>query len=202
MPDFSYEIAQSGLVAGVDEAGRGPLSGPVIAAAVIYSNKFFNKAFLKKIDDSKKLKPNERQSLVSKIRKHGLSGIGAASVKEIERYNILNATMLAMRRAVLALPKTPSLALIDGNKAPTLPCPTKTIIKGDTLSISIASASILAKVYRDNVMRALDRRYPEYGWAKNSGYGTRQHLEALKSRGVTPHHRKLFSPVNKILSHS
>ena len=152
MPDFSHEIAHSGLVAGVDEAGRGPLSGPVIAAAVIYRCKSFDKEFLKKIDDSKKLKPEERQYLVSKIRKYGLSGIGAASVKEIESYNILNATMLAMRRAVLALPKTPSLALIDGNKAPILPCPTKTIIKGDTLSISIASASILAKVYRDNVM--------------------------------------------------
>jgi ribonuclease HII len=199
MPDFSFEVLEDGPVAGVDEAGRGALSGPVVAAAVIFRHPL-KPCLLSRIDDSKRLKPSERNSLNSEIRKCGVIGIGAASVTEIEKVNILNASMLAMRRAVLALPELPILALIDGNKSPDVPCRTRTLIRGDTLSVSIAAASIIAKVARDRIMGLLSFRYPCYGWKQNAGYGTREHLAALKTMGATGHHRRFFAPVNKILS--
>jgi len=200
MPDFSLEIEADCLVAGVDEVGRGPLCGPVVAAAAMLDPERIDPALAARIDDSKKLKATAREEVADALFRCASVGLGAASVAEIERLNILHAAMLAMRRAVMALPATPELALVDGNRAPDLPCPVRTVIKGDGISISIAAASIVAKVTRDRIMTRLETRYPGYGWARNAGYGTAEHRAALETLGVTPHHRKLFAPVNKILS--
>ena len=199
MPDFTFEDEAKGLVAGVDEAGRGPLCGPVIAAAVIINRKKITTNLSSSINDSKRLRSEVRKKLASAINKCALVGLGAAWVSEIENLNILGSTMLAMRRAIQSLPVLPEFALIDGNRSPDLPCYSRTVVNGDNLSISIAAASIIAKVTRDRIMTQLGLRYPEYGWAKNSGYGTLEHKSALEKLGVTPHHRRLFAPVNKIL---
>ncbi|MDP6953515.1 MAG: ribonuclease HII [Alphaproteobacteria bacterium] len=191
MPDYSMEKAARGPVCGVDEVGRGPLAGPVVAAAVILDPAHIPAG----LDDSKKLKPARREALVKDLIAFADIGIGAASAREIERLNILGATMLAMRRAVLALPRTPACALVDGNRAPDLPCRVETVVKGDGRSLSIAAASIIAKVTRDRAMHALHHRYPAYGWDSNAGYPAPAHLSALKRHGPCPHHRRSFAPV-------
>ena len=200
MPNFTFEDESEGIVAGVDEAGRGPLCGPVIAAAVIINRGKITTNLSASINDSKKLRSEVRSKLASAINKCASIGLGAASVSEIENLNILGATMLAMSRSIKSLPVLPEFALIDGNRSPDLPCCSRTVVNGDNLSISIAAASIIAKVTRDRIMTQLGLRYPGYGWAKNSGYGTPEHKSALEKFGVTPHHRRLFAPVNKILS--
>jgi len=200
MPNFTFEDEAAGIVAGVDEAGRGPLCGPVVAAAVIINRKKITLDLTASINDSKKLQSKIRHKLVAAIYDCATVGLGAASVSEIENLNILGATMLSMSRAVKALPVLPESVLIDGNRLPDLPCASRTVVNGDNLSVSIAAASIIAKVTRDSIMNKLELKYPGYGWAKNSGYGTREHKSALKKLGVTPHHRRLFAPVNKILS--
>ncbi len=200
MPDFQLEsdaIAQ-GLapVAGIDEAGRGPLCGPVVAAAVILDPGNIPPG----LRDSKKLTARRRAELFDIITGQCHVGIGLASVGEIDDINILQASLLAMRRAIDDLPESPALALIDGNRQPEdLPCPARAVIKGDDKVLSIAAASVMAKVTRDRIMADLAREFPGYGWEKNAGYGTREHLSALNTLGVTPHHRRSFRPVHNIL---
>jgi len=196
MPDFAIEMSCTGLVCGVDEAGRGPLAGPVVAAAVVLDRRRLPRALRHGLDDSKKLDAEEREEFAGMLERCGAAiGIGAASVIEIDRRNILQATLAAMCRAVAALPQAPAVALVDGNVPPPLPCPVRTVIGGDGLSLSIAAASVIAKVTRDRLMRRLAQRYGGYGWETNVGYGTPEHQEALKQLGLTPHHRRSFGPV-------
>jgi ribonuclease HII len=184
------------IVAGIDEVGRGPLAGAVVTAAVILdpNNPIAGLA------DSKKLTEKQRETLAPLIKEKALAwALGRAEVEEIDEINILQATMLAMERAVAGLSIAPTLALVDGNRAPDLPCKVTTIIKGDQSESAISAASILAKVARDNEMVELDKQYPGYGLAKHKGYPTVQHRDALLSLGVTPIHRRSFKPVQLIL---
>lgn len=203
MPDLSIETeagAPAILVAGVDEAGRGPLAGPVVSAAVILPAKGLPRGFAGSIDDSKALTARRREAALPKILACCAVGIGTASVEEIDRINILQATFLSMRRALAALPDAPAIALIDGNRVPKdLPCPGRAIVGGDRLSRSIAAASIVAKVTHDRLMAELSERHPGYGWERNAGYGTPEHLAALGELGVSPHHRRSFAPVSQRL---
>ena len=185
------------IIAGVDEVGRGSLIGPVYAAAVIL-NKSINKKLLK---DSKGLKKSRREILSKYIKKNSIWAIGSASLKEIERINILNASMLAMKRAIIKLKKKPSLVLIDGNKSPKIKnYLIKNIIKGDQKIVEISAASIIAKVSRDKLMSKMSKKYKNYKWDINAGYGTRDHINAIKKYGITKFHRKTFAPIHKILS--
>ena len=182
------------VIAGVDEVGRGSLVGPVYAAAVIL-NKSINKKFLK---DSKSLSKNNREILAKYIKNNSTWAISKATVKEIEKINILHASLLAMKRAIKKLKKKPSLVLVDGNKLPFMNrYKLKAIIKGDQKIPSISAASIIAKVTRDKMITNLAKKFEGYYWDKNYGYGTKQHLKAIKNLGVTPHHRKTFSPIRK-----
>jgi len=183
------------IIAGVDEVGRGSLIGPVYAAAVIL-HKSINKKLLK---DSKSLTKSKRETLSKYIKKNSVWSVGKASVKEIERINILNASLLAMKRAIKKLKKKPALVLIDGNKLPEIKnYNLKSIIKGDQKIPSICAASIIAKVTRDKMITNLGKKFNGYYWDQNYGYGTKQHLKAIKNLGVTEQHRKTFSPINKV----
>ena len=185
------------IIAGVDEVGRGSLIGPVYAAAVIL-NKNINK---KKLKDSKKLSKNNREILEKYIKKNSFWAIGSASIIEIEKLNILNASLLAMKRAIKKLKKKPSLVLIDGNKIPKLNnYKIINVIKGDQKIPEISAASIIAKVSRDRLIKKISKKYKNYSWDKNAGYGTREHLKAIKKFGITKHHRKTFRPTYYILS--
>jgi len=195
MPDLSIEATFKGIVAGVDEAGRGPLAGPVVAAAVIFQNR---KKIPKGIDDSKKLTRAKREALFVHIQDTACYGIGIASVDEINTHNVWGATKLAMNRAIALLSIPPDVALVDGNLCPGLPCRSIMIVEGDAKSLSIGAASILAKVSRDRIMCELAKEHPGYGWEKNAGYGTAFHLEALKTLGLTAHHRMRFETVRMI----
>ena len=200
MPHYIYESrllkTMAGPICGVDEAGRGPLAGPVMAAAVILEKKRIPKG----LNDSKQLSEEARETLFPRIMEMAVAvGVGEARVEEIDLVNIRQATHLAMARAVRALAIPAQFALVDGNDAPALPCKCDTLIKGDGLSLSIAAASIIAKVTRDRMMVALHDVHPGYNWKSNKGYGTPDHLAGLKSCGVTPHHRRSFSPIHHIL---
>ena len=199
MPDFSLEEAAGGLIAGIDEAGRGPWAGPVVAGAAILDRAGLSDVLRRGLDDSKKLKRSRREELFEALEAEARIGIGAAEVAEIDSLNILRASLLAMARAVGDLGVVPELALVDGNRQPNLPCPVVCVVKGDGRSLSIAAASIAAKVTRDRIMADLARAHPGYGWERNSGYGTAEHQAALRRLGVTPHHRRSFAPVIKIL---
>ena len=199
MPDYSHEArilaATPGPLAGIDEVGRGPLAGPVVAAAVI-----LDKARIPEgLNDSKKLSAAKREALFGIIMDCAIVGIGQASVEEIDAINIRRATHLAMARAVSALATAPTIALVDGKDAPALTCPCEMLIGGDGLSVSIAAASIIAKVTRDRMMLELHAVHPDYGWNTNMGYGTAAHLTALNRLGPTIHHRRSFAPVHKML---
>jgi len=201
MPDFHFESAAGGLVAGVDEAGRGPLAGPVLAAAVVFPAGV-PPALAALLDDSKKLNAARRQAAFVALRgamAAGVAecGIAAASAGEIGRLNILRATHLAMARAVSRLPRPPALVLVDGNQPPPLALPVRCLVGGDALSLSIAAASILAKVTRDRAMARLDPRWPAYGFARHAGYPTAAHRAALARHGPCPHHRRGFAPVDQ-----
>lgn len=210
MPDFSLEAAARaeghGSVAGIDEAGRGPWAGPVFAAAVILAPSGLPGDLLDALDDSKKLSAKRRDGLFERLRRLAREGagvdigVGHAEVCEIDTINILQASLLAMRRAVERLVPPPDYALIDGTYKPPLACPAQAIVKGDGISLSIAAASIIAKVTRDRLMGTLAALHPGYGWESNMGYGTAQHQAGLEKLGVTPHHRKSFAPIHKILS--
>lgn len=199
-PDYSLEAAARAggavSVAGVDEVGRGPLAGPVTAAAVILDPTRIPPG----IDDSKRLTEPARVRLAAQIKDCAHWAIAHASVAEIDALNILQASHLAMTRALRALDPAPDFALIDGNRLPRdLGCPGQCVVGGDARSLSIAAASILAKVERDRILRNLARDHPGYGWETNAGYPSARHLEALRRIGVTPHHRRSFAPVRKIL---
>ncbi|MES2998817.1 MAG: ribonuclease HII [Pseudomonadota bacterium] len=182
-------------IAGVDEAGRGPLAGPLIAAAVILNSK----SKIDGLSDSKLLTPKKREYLAGKIQESAKAwSIGRAEVEEIDRINIFQATLLAMQRAVLALALIPSFVLVDGKHCPQLSCPSQAIIKGDQKIAEISAASILAKVHRDAEMRILDMQYPGYGFAQHKGYGTVYHLQALKRLGPVAIHRRSFAPVARV----
>ncbi len=200
MPHYIYESRilskMAGPVAGIDEAGRGPLAGPVVAAAVIFERKRIPKG----LNDSKQMTAASREAAYAAIMECGaIVGVGEASVDEIDIVNIRQATHLAMARAVRALATAPTFALVDGNDAPALPCPCDTIVEGDGRSVSIAAASIIAKVTRDRMMVALHEKFPGYGWLTNKGYSTEEHLEALSRLGPCRHHRRSFAPVHNIL---
>lgn len=199
-PDFSFEeqfiSAGRTTVAGVDEAGRGPLAGPVVAAAVILTPGSIPTG----LNDSKALSPKRREELFDLIIAQAKVGVGIADVRRIDRDNILQATLWAMGEAVKNLPINPDAVLIDGNKAPPLTCETQTLVGGDGLSQSIAAASIIAKVTRDRMMIALAQKFPGFGWERNKGYGTAEHLAGLTKHGPTAHHRQSFAPVRRALT--
>lgn len=194
-PNWQYETPFNGPVAGVDEAGRGPLAGPVVAAAVILDEHNIPAG----LNDSKKLSATVREKLYNEIMQCGYVGIGMAEPEEIDRINILAATMIAMGRAVSDLPVRPVAVLIDGNRAPVLNIPTQTIIKGDSKSLSIAAASIIAKTVRDRIMKQAALRFPGYGFAGHKGYPTKIHREALLEIGPCPLHRYSYAPVKTAL---
>ncbi len=195
-PNFEFEQISPQPVCGVDEVGRGPWAGPVLAAAVILDPARIPPG----LNDSKKLSAARRDALFNEISAVAVVGIGQASVTEIDQINILQAAFLAMRRAVAALAVTPAFALIDGNKIPPrLPCPARALIKGDSRAQSIAAASIIAKVTRDRLMATLAASHPGYGWETNMGYGTKAHQNGLATHGVTAHHRRSFKPIHKML---
>jgi len=199
-PDLSLEIAFGAgrVVCGLDEVGRGPLAGPVTAGAVILPPAGLPPEIAAGINDSKKLTDAERERLAPEIRIHALAwAVAEASVAEIEEVNILRAALLAMRRAFLKLGVVPDAALVDGKIAPDLPCEIRCVVKGDSLSQSIAAASILAKVDRDRMMRRLASEHPGYGWERNAGYPTPEHLAAIAKMGITPHHRRKFAPIRQ-----
>jgi ribonuclease HII len=198
-PTFELEAAElqlhGGPVAGVDEAGRGPLAGPVVAAAVILDPERIPDG----IDDSKVLDEDTRAFLYGRIKATAVFAVGIADVKRIDRLNILHATMWAMAQAVAQLPHTPKLVAVDGNRAPKLDCPCRTVVKGDARCLSIAAASIIAKVTRDRIMIELGARHPGYGFERHKGYGTPEHHDAIQRLGVTVHHRRSFRAVQLAL---
>ncbi len=209
MPDFTFEqraldgLKGKGFIAGIDEAGCGPWAGPVVAGAVIFPDfKTVPQDLLTLLDDSKKLTAKRRENAYETLRSsegvHCYIGCAQASEAEIDRLNIRQGALLAMARAVEALPIEPVFALVDGLCAPVLGCPLQTVKKGDSLSFSIAAASIIAKVSRDKIMRKLAQQYPGYGWETNAGYGTKGHQEALAHQGITPHHRRSFAPIARL----
>ena len=200
MLDLALEDGLEGPVAGVDEAGRGPLAGPVVAAAVVLDRKRMAADVLSRIDDSKKLSRAAREDLFAALTATACVGVGAASAAEIDRINIHHATLLAMRRALLALRPAPRAALVDGKFPPQASCLVRTVVGGDGLCLSIAAASIVAKVTRDRLMTRLAALYPGFGFERNAGYPTPEHLSALRALGPTPHHRRSFAPVLKMLS--
>jgi ribonuclease HII len=198
MPSLDMELAAGGRVAGVDEAGRGPLAGPVVAAAVILRADT-PAELAAMLDDSKKLTADQRLAAFLALRASTAEiGVGAASVTEILRLNILHASMLAMRRAVVRLGMAPDLALVDGNYPPKLGCAVRCVVGGDALCLSIAAASIVAKVVRDRAMARLAERFPGYGWDANAGYATARHRDALRRLGPTHHHREKFGSVAQL----
>jgi ribonuclease HII len=191
VPDFSLESGSAWPVCGVDEAGRGPLAGPVVAAAVILRPDRIPDG----LDDSKVVPRERRIALDAVLRRDAEVAVGIASVDEIDILNVLRASLLAMARAVAGLPRPPASALVDGGFAPALACPVRGVVKGDGASLSIAAASIVAKCARDRIMAGLAQEFPGYGWETNAGYGTPAHLDALCRLGPTPHHRRGFAPV-------
>ncbi len=196
MPHFELELGCIGRVAGVDEVGRGPLAGPVMAAAVILDPADIPDG----LDDSKRLSPKQREAVFPEILARAVVGVGEASVAEIDEINILQASLLAMLRAVEALPIRPGHVLVDGRIIPCgLSIPASGVIGGDGASLSIAAASIVAKVTRDRLMVDLAQQHPGYGWECNKGYGSRSHIAALQDLGPTPHHRRSFRPLHNIL---
>ena len=205
MPTFDIENTYPETVVGIDEAGRGPWAGPVVAGAVVILDKNISQYLLDNLDDSKKLSAKKRELLYQELfseqeKGHLCIGIGEASCQEIDEKNILQATFLAMKRAAEKLKIHPQFAIIDGNKTPKdFVCPTRAVIKGDSKSFSISAASIIAKVYRDRKMQELAKKYPYYGFDKNAGYGTAAHISALKKYGITPEHRKSYKPIKEII---
>lgn len=205
MPDFLLEDEVNGIVAGVDEAGRGPWVGPVVAGCAVFLNRNVDARLLDNLNDSKKLSKKKREMLYELLQIEAqkgnvLIGIGEASAKEIDDINILNASFLAMKRALKKVNANPKMVLVDGNRTPKdFGCEVRAVVKGDAKSYSISAASILAKVYRDKLMEDMAKVYPMYGFEKNAGYGTKVHIEGLKKYGVTPEHRKSYAPIKEFL---
>lgn len=200
-PDWSHESLCQGNVAGIDEVGRGPWAGPVVAASLVFHQRDLPSSLMLHIHDSKKLTHKKRVEIYDILTQSDFCsyGIGQASVEEIDQINIRQATFLAMQRSLSNLNTPVHMALVDGNALPKLPCPAKAIISGDQFSLSIAAASIIAKVFRDQMMVELSEQFPGYGWETNMGYGTKQHQDGLKIHGVNCHHRRSFAPIHEIL---
>ncbi len=202
MPDWSEEIAagmaQGRRICGIDEVGRGPLAGPVLACALILDSRSLPASLRQRLDDSKALSAKTRREIAALLPDYADFAIGQAEVGEIDRLNIRRATHLAMARAIAGLNPAPDFALIDGNDPPDLPCLARTLVKGDRRSLSIAAASIIAKVARDKIMRELAATYSTYGWERNAGYGTAEHLAAIRRHGITPEHRRTFRPISEL----
>ncbi len=196
VPDLEFERRLPRPVAGVDEAGRGPWAGPVVAAAVVLDPARIPAG----LNDSKTLSPARREALHEELNALAATGVGLAGSDEIDRLNILEATMLAMSRAVGGLGVAPAHVLVDGTRAPLLACPATAVVRGDARSLSVAAASIVAKVTRDRLMADLARAFPGYGWERNAGYGTPEHRRALEALGPTPHHRRSFRPVAAVVA--
>lgn len=196
-PDLAaYDAAFGVPVCGIDEVGRGPLAGPVVTACAFIPADKLGHPVWKDVTDSKKLSPNKRDYLFEILKSQCIYAVAEASAEEIDTLNIHHATLLAMKRAYEGVHENIqiSLALIDGKFAPAIACRTQTVIKGDATSLSIAAASIIAKVTRDRMMTALHTEYPHYGWLTNAGYGTEEHMAGIAAHGITPHHRKSFAP--------
>lgn len=206
MPSWDIENSFSGVVCGIDEAGRGPWVGPVAAGAVMFLRHDVSAELLQNLDDSKKLSAAKRERLYDLLMNEAevgnlLYGIGLASAAEIDEMNILQATFLAMTRAAEQLSIKPQLALIDGNRLPNrFLCSAQCYIGGDGRSYSIAAASILAKVYRDRLMQKMAEKYPYYGFEKNAGYGTKEHIAGIRAHGLTPEHRRSYKPIKQFLA--
>ncbi len=194
-PTFDIENSIPGIIAGIDEAGRGPWAGPVVAAAVILDPQNMPEG----LRDSKKLSEKRREEIAIVIRATSIVGVGVASVEEIDEVNILQATFLAMGRAEAELAKRPDACIVDGSQKPNLTSPAYMVVKGDAKSFSIAAASIIAKTMRDQMMRDLAAAHPHYAWEKNKGYGAPAHRAGLDAHGVTPHHRRSFAPIHNML---
>lgn len=201
-PNFSLENSIDAKVCGIDEVGRGALAGCVVAACVYIPQDLYDLPLWSEVNDSKKLSKPKRNALYSEIKANSTYGIGSATAEEIDEINILQATFLAMKRAFVAMNSKENMhALIDGHMIPAnFPAPATAVIKGDSKSISIAAASILAKVTRDAMMVDASKEHPHYGWEKNSGYPTKMHLNALENKGISDYHRKTFAPVKKLLA--
>ncbi len=198
LPGYRLERAVAGKVAGIDEVGRGPLAGPVVAACVYIPREV--RRHIPGINDSKKLSAKKREALDLLIRQHCHVGMGLVDVEVIDHLNILQASKLAMMQAYQAMEQLMEMVLVDGNQPIQLACPVQTVVRGDAISCSIAAASIVAKVARDRLMQQLHEDYPHYGWNSNAGYGTATHLKALLHHGVTPHHRRSFAPIREVLA--
>lgn len=201
MPDFVLESRLKGTVAGVDEAGRGPWAGPVVAGAAVLDRDALEEDLRNTLNDSKKLSASAREQILAALKDSAAVTLatGIATVEEIDAHNILQATFLAMERAVAGLGCPVDAALIDGNQMPRLECAVHSVVKGDSRSLSIAAASVVAKVTRDRLMADFARDFPGYGWETNQGYGTAEHKDALARLGVTPHHRTSYAPVRAVL---
>tara|TARA_B110000196_G_scaffold298906_1_gene291098 strand:- start:342 stop:968 length:627 start_codon:yes stop_codon:yes gene_type:complete len=205
LPDFSIEKTFNQHVIGIDEVGRGPLAGPVVCCAFIFFDNEISDEDLYFIDDSKKLSKKKRTVAIKEIYKLKKNNkiqfsLGMASVEEIDKYNILEATKISMRRAVKKINQPDTQLIIDGNIDLKLECnPSKSIIKGDQKSYSIAAASIIAKIHRDRYMKFLSNKYPSYHWSSNAGYGTTKHIKEIQLKGITPHHRKSFEPIKSLI---
>lgn len=203
-PSFTLEKKYQGsIVCGIDEVGRGPLAGPVLASCVYVPENIRRMKFLNEVNDSKQLTAKKRETLFEEIKENCLYGIGAVSPGEIDDLNIHHATLLAMSRAYEALHNDfgikPDVALVDGRFAPKIGCICEAVTKGDSQSVSIAAASILAKVTRDRLMARLHLEFPYYGWHTNAGYGTAEHMAGIKAYGITPYHRRSFAPVKEVI---
>jgi ribonuclease HII len=199
MPDFALEDEIGGRACGLDEVGRGPLAGPVVAACVYIPPDVRALPFISEIKDSKKLAPAKLEKLHGLITAHCVWAVAEISPQMIDEINILQASLLAMRRAMEEAGEAFDHALVDGNRLPQLPCPATAVVKGDSKSASIAAASIVAKFTRDRMMWALHKEYPHYGWDGNVGYPTKAHIEGISLHGITEHHRKSFGPVRDYL---
>ena len=205
MPNFEIEDEYVGVIAGVDEAGRGPWVGPVVAGCVVFLDRKVDDFLLNNLNDSKKISKKKREQLYEvlyKEKENGkiLIGVGITSAKEIDDINILNASFLAMKRAIDDAKANPCMVLVDGNREPkNFGYKTKAVIKGDAKSYSISAASIIAKVYRDKMMEDMAKKYPGYGFEKNAGYGTKAHIEGLKLYGITPEHRLSYAPIKEFV---
>ncbi|MGL9682144.1 MAG: ribonuclease HII [Wolbachia sp.] len=195
-PDFTLENKLSGVIAGVDEVGMGSLAGPVVSAAVVFIDR---NIVIRGINDSKKLTTKKRQVLYGKITSVAKFGIGIANVEEINSHNILQATKLSMQRALTNLGLELDYVMVDGNQPPKVKWQVRYVVNGDSLSISIAAASIIAKVRRDKLMQELYDQHPEYNWYKNKGYGTKEHVGAINLHGITEHHRRNFTPISHFI---
>ncbi len=200
MPDFSLENEHDGPVFGLDEVGRGPLSGPVVAACVYIPEDLRTLPFVSEIRDSKALSEKKLERLYGEITTHFEWCVAEISPAEIDEINILQASLKAMAMSLLQMETVPVHALVDGNKLPNLPCPARAVVKGDSKSVSIAAASIVAKVTRDRIMRELHKTHPHYGWSTNVGYPSKVHLAGIVAHGITEHHRKSYAPVRNFLA--